>query len=118
MKALEPDFAELDGVIVQVERVIHLFRECGFEDLVAMVKQRPRSGDITWRRCAALFYGRRAAGRRRSMGLTVSGTVAAEDIRHLQRAVHAKAQAGGVTERFRRSRGLGVPAMTLVATRV
>jgi hypothetical protein len=67
MKALEPDFAELDGVIVQVERVIHLFRECGFEDLVAMVKQRPRSGDITWRRCAALFYGRRAAGRRRSI---------------------------------------------------
>jgi hypothetical protein len=39
MKALEPDFAELDGVIVQVERVIHLFRECGVEDLVAMVKQ-------------------------------------------------------------------------------
>jgi len=35
MKALEPDFAELDGVIVQVERVIHLFRECGVEDLVA-----------------------------------------------------------------------------------
>ena len=51
-------------------------------------------------------------------GLTVSGTVAAEDIRHLQRAVHAKAQAGGVTERCRRSRGLGVPAMTWVATRV
>ena len=39
MKALEPDFAELDGVIVQVEHVIHLFRECGVEDLVAMVKQ-------------------------------------------------------------------------------
>ena len=26
MKALEPNFAELDGVIAQVERVIHLFR--------------------------------------------------------------------------------------------
>jgi hypothetical protein len=39
MKALEPDFAELDGVIVQVERVIHLSLECGTEDLVAMVKQ-------------------------------------------------------------------------------
>jgi hypothetical protein len=39
MKALEPDFAELDGVIVQVERVINLFRECGVEDLVVMVKQ-------------------------------------------------------------------------------
>ena len=46
MRALEPDFAELDGVIVQVERVTHLFRECGHlfrecgvEDLVAMVKQ-------------------------------------------------------------------------------
>jgi len=52
------------------------------------------------------------------MGLTVSGTVAAEDIRHLQRAAHAKPQAGGVTERCKRSRGLGVPAMTLVATRV
>ena len=39
MRALEPDFAELDGVIVQVERVIHLFRECGVEDLIAMVKQ-------------------------------------------------------------------------------
>jgi hypothetical protein len=39
MKALEPDFAELDGVIVQVERVIDLFRECGVEDLVAVVKQ-------------------------------------------------------------------------------
>jgi hypothetical protein len=59
-----------------------------------------------------------AAAEMAGMGLTVSGTVAAEDIRHLQRAVHAKAQAGGVTERCRRSRGLGVPAMTLVATRV
>ena len=39
MKALEPNFAELGGVIVQVERVIHLFRECGVEDLVAMIKQ-------------------------------------------------------------------------------
>jgi hypothetical protein len=41
---LEPDFAELDGVIVQVERVIHLFPECGVEDLVAMVKQASRRG--------------------------------------------------------------------------
>jgi hypothetical protein len=47
-------------VIVQVERVIHLFRECGVEDLVAMVKQGLAAG-ITWRRRAALFYGRRAA---------------------------------------------------------
>jgi hypothetical protein len=39
MKALEPDLTELDGVIVQVEQVIHLSRECGAEDLVGMVKQ-------------------------------------------------------------------------------
>src|ERR1700720_1293220 len=66
MKALEPNFAELDGVIVQVERVIHLFRKCGVEDLVAMVRQGLAAG-ITWRRRAALLYGRRAAGRRRSV---------------------------------------------------
>ena len=66
MKALEPNFAELDGVIVQVERVIHLFRECGVEDLVAMVRQGLAAG-ITWRRRAALFYGQRPAGRRRSV---------------------------------------------------
>jgi hypothetical protein len=44
MKALEPDFTELDGVIVQVERVIHLFRQCGVEDLVAMVQQALATG--------------------------------------------------------------------------
>jgi hypothetical protein len=53
------------------------------------------------------------------MGLTVSGTVATEDIRHLQSAAHAKGfQAGGVSERCKRSRGLELPGMTLVATRV
>jgi hypothetical protein len=59
-----------------------------------------------------------AAAQTAGMGLTVSGTAAAEDVRHLQRAVPAKPQAGGVTERCKRSRGLGVPAMTLVAARV
>jgi hypothetical protein len=44
-------------------------------------------------------------------------SMAAENIRRW-RAVHAKAQAGGVTESCKRSRGLGAPAMTLVATRV
>jgi hypothetical protein len=39
MKASKPEFAELNGAIVQVERIIHLARECGAEDLVAMVKQ-------------------------------------------------------------------------------
>jgi hypothetical protein len=47
MRALEPDFAELDGVIVQVERVIYLFRECGVEDLVAMVKLARTSGSTS-----------------------------------------------------------------------
>jgi len=65
-KLWKPNFAELDGVIVQVERVIHLFRECGVEDLVAMVKQGLAAG-ITWRRRAAWFYGRGAAVRRRSV---------------------------------------------------
>jgi hypothetical protein len=66
MKALEPDFAELDGVIVQVERVIHLFRECGFEDLVAMVKQGLAAGILPGV-AALLCSTERAAGRRRSI---------------------------------------------------
>jgi hypothetical protein len=79
--------------------------------------------DMTAQHCrAAGFDGAHdpalAAAQMAGMDLTVRGTVAAEDIRHLQRAVHAKAQAGGVTERCKRSRGLAVPAMTLVATRV
>jgi hypothetical protein len=52
-----------------------------------------------------------------SMGIAVSGTVVAEDIRHLQRAAHG-AQPGGVTSICKPSSGLGVPAMRLVATRV
>ena len=51
------------------------------------------------------------------MGLPVGSAMAAQHIRHLQ-AEHAPTQAGGITSRCRRSSGLGVPAMTLVATRV
>jgi hypothetical protein len=73
MKALEPDFAELDGVIVQVERVIHLFPEWGVEDLVAMVKQGLAAGILPGvaallcstdgeQRAAVAAYYRRLAG--------------------------------------------------------
>ena len=43
-------------------------------------------------------------------------TVAAEDIRHLQNRSHGAAQPGGTTSRRRRSSGLGVLLMVLVAT--
>jgi hypothetical protein len=72
MKALEPNLTELDGVIVQVERVIHLSRECGAADLVAMVKQGIAAGyylaspllcstDGEQRATVAAYYQRLAA---------------------------------------------------------
>src|SRR6476619_1024255 len=42
--------------------------------------------------------------------------VAAEDVRHLQRGAHAPSQDGGVTSSRKRSSGLGVPRIVLVAT--
>jgi hypothetical protein len=49
-------------------------------------------------------------------GLPKRFAVAAEDIRHLQNRSHGAAQPGGTTSRRRRSSGLGVLLMVLVAT--
>ena len=79
-----------------------------------MTAQRRRAAGFDRRHDAALALAQMAG-----MGLTVSGAVAAEHLRHLEGAAHAGAQPGGTTSsRDRRSSGLGVPAMTLVATRV
>jgi hypothetical protein len=59
-----------------------------------------------------------AAAQVAGMGIAVSGTVAAQDIGHLQHAAHQGAQPGGITSRCKPSSGLGVPAIRLVATRV
>ena len=50
------------------------------------------------------------------MGNTIGMTMATEDIRHLQFAAHLCAQAGGTTSSVRRSSGLCVLAIVLVAT--
>ena len=82
--------------------------------LLDMTAQRRRAAGFDRRHDAALALAQMAG-----MGLTVSGAVAAEHLRHLEGAAHAGAQPGGTTSsRGRRSSGLGVPAMTLVATRV
>jgi len=46
----------------------------------------------------------------------ISGAVAAENIRHLKRGTHAGNQFAGVTIRLRRSSGLVVSAISVVAT--
>lgn len=50
------------------------------------------------------------------MGSTVGMIMATEDIRHLQLGVHRPAHAGGTTSSVRRSNGLCVRAIVLVAT--
>lgn len=50
------------------------------------------------------------------MGSTVGMIMATEDICHLQLGVHRRAQAGGTTSSVRRSNGLCVLAIVLVAT--
>jgi hypothetical protein len=49
-------------------------------------------------------------------GLPKRFAVAAEDVRHLQNRSHGATQPGGTTSRRRRSSGLGVLLMVLVAT--
>jgi hypothetical protein len=50
------------------------------------------------------------------MDFAISVAMAAENIRHLQIGAHRAAQAGGTTSRVKRSNGLCVPAIVLVAT--
>ena len=50
------------------------------------------------------------------MGEAIGMTMAAEDIRHLQFGTHRPAQAGGTTSRVKRSSGLCVAAIVVVAT--
>ena len=77
--------------------------------------------DMTAKRCcpAELDRGHDAAldaAEMAVMGNTIGMTMATKDIRHLQFGVHRCAQAGGTTSSVRRSSGLCVLAIVLVAT--
>ena len=50
------------------------------------------------------------------VGGTISRTMKAEDIRHFQFGTHCRAQAGGTTSSVRRSNGLCVFEIIVVAT--
>ncbi len=80
-----------------------------------MAAERRRAAQLDGAHDARLDTAKRAAGRT-SPFPAIGRTMAAEHIRHLQRATHAAAQAGGVTARSRRSSGLRVLAIVEVAT--
>jgi hypothetical protein len=50
------------------------------------------------------------------MNSTIGLAVAAKDVRHLQSSRHSQPQAGGTTSRLKRSSGLFVFAIVVVAT--
>src|SRR5665213_219295 len=77
--------------------------------------------DMTAKRCspAELDRGHDAAldaAEMPVMGNAIGMTMATENIRHLQFGVHWCVQAGGTTSSLRRSSGLCVPAIVLIAT--